>query len=527
MEEFVAKRVGQVLGERWRLEAVLGVGGMAAVYAARDRAGTEVAVKILHPEIGMRPELRDRFMREGYLANRIQHSGVVRVLEHGAVDDWSVFLVMERLQGESLGERVSRQGTLSEAELLYVLDQVLEVLAVAHESGIVHRDLKPDNLFWTTAGAIKVLDFGIARVLESAPHDVRTRTGLAMGTLPFMAPEQALGRRDEIDGRTDLFALGATAFRILARRRVHESDSDAGLLLAMASRPAPALRSVAPHVSEELACIVDRALAFQRDARYPNALAMQADVRSVRSGAKPMFAMSRGAGRDPATRLEAATAAPSRDGVGGEPTRVAPRAAAGAAVSFDAPTVLAGFEAARAAAGLDTRSVAARYDAPTVAAGFDAPTTVARFDAPTVVAPARPDALTVLAPRSAPSTPQAAAAAQPSPRPSGEEPRRRTALALVAGFVVLGGLIWGLWPSSEGERASGDPAGAELGNTAPPASGVATQSNATGERAQRASQPRSKKEQEKARERQKKLEEAAREQMKKQHERRRGFEKGE
>ena len=107
VEEYIKQRIGKTLGERWRLDSVLGVGGMAAVYAAKDPSGQEVAVKVLHPEIGMRPEIRDRFMREGYVANKIQHPGVVRVLEHGAVDEWSVFLVMERLVGESLADRVT------------------------------------------------------------------------------------------------------------------------------------------------------------------------------------------------------------------------------------------------------------------------------------------------------------------------------------------------------------------------------------------------------------------------------------
>jgi serine/threonine-protein kinase len=305
MEEFIRQRVGQTLGQRWVLQSVLGVGGMAAVYAATDSAGGEVAVKILHPEIALRAELRDRFLREGALANRVQHPGAVRVLEQGASDDRTVYLVMERLQGQALPEG------LSLPELLDVLDQVLDILAVAHDAGIVHRDLKPDNLFLTDDGAIKVLDFGVARVLESAPDDVRTRTGMAMGTLPYMAPEQALGKRAEIDGRVDIFALGATAFRVLARRRVHEADSEAGVLLAMATKAAPRLSSVAPHVPEGVAAIIDLALAFDREARYPDARTMQEDVRAVLRGEQPPFASARSLAREQATRAGTIVAAPA------------------------------------------------------------------------------------------------------------------------------------------------------------------------------------------------------------------------
>jgi hypothetical protein len=142
----------------------------------------------------------------------------------------------------------------------------------------------------------------VARVLEGAPDDLRTRTGMALGTLPYMAPEQALGKRAEIDGRADLFALGATAFRILARRRVHEADSEAGLLLAMASKPAPPLASVAPHVPEGIAAIIDLALAFDRSARYPDARTMQADVQAATRAEAPPYVSALLGARDVATR---------------------------------------------------------------------------------------------------------------------------------------------------------------------------------------------------------------------------------
>ena len=373
MEDYIRQRLGKVLGERWRLESVLGVGGMAAVYAAKDGSGREVAVKVLHPEMGMRPEIRDRFMREGYVANKIQHPGVVQVVEHGAVDDWSVFLVMERLVGESLADRVTRLGTLPSAELLDVLDQVLDVLAAAHDVGVVHRDLKPDNLFVLTDGRIKVLDFGLARVLDGTPDDVRTRTGMAMGTMPYMAPEQALGKRSEIDGRVDIFALGATAFRILARRRIHESESEAGMLVAMATTPAPLLLSVAPHVAEPIASIVDLSLCFNRDARYPDARSMQADVRAVKANQPPAFALARRQTRDEPTRV--GVVAPVLVGPASAPTPSA------------APTVVARLDAPTAVARFDAPTAVARLDAPTAVARLDAPTAVARLDAPTVVAP--------------------------------------------------------------------------------------------------------------------------------------------
>jgi eukaryotic-like serine/threonine-protein kinase len=277
---------------------------MAAVYAARDPSGGAAAVKILHPEMGLRQDVRERFLREGYVANKVDHPGAVRVLEHGSSEDGTVFLAMELLVGEPLSAYVHRHGGLPVPRLLDFLDQILDVLARAHAHGIVHRDLKPDNLFVTSEGRIKILDFGLARLLDNVPGDFRTKTGLALGTLPYMAPEQALGRRAEIDGRTDLFAVGASAFRILAGRKVHEAPSEAELLMAMASKPAPPLSSLAPNVPAEVCAIIDLSLAFSREARYPDALTMQGDVRAVREGRPPPHVQQTLSRRDEATRVD-------------------------------------------------------------------------------------------------------------------------------------------------------------------------------------------------------------------------------
>src|SRR5262245_11261381 len=276
---------------------------MAAVYAGRDVSGSLAAIKILHPEMSVRREVRERFLREGYVANHIGHPGVVRALEHGDSGD-EVFLAMELLAGETLRSRVKRHGRLPVGEVLDYADQILDVLGLAHEKGVVHRDLKPDNLFVSPDGRIKILDFGLARVLEGVPAEHRTRTGVALGTLAYMAPEQALGRRAEIDGRVDIFALGATMFRILAGRRVHEAESEAELLMAMASRPAPPLASVLPDISPAVAGVVDLALAFSRDARYPDARTMQGDVRALRQGQPGPYASVRMSSREEATRAD-------------------------------------------------------------------------------------------------------------------------------------------------------------------------------------------------------------------------------
>lgn len=306
--ELAAQRLGQTVGGRWHLTRVLGVGGMAAVYAAHDESGKLAAVKILHPEMSVRREVRERFLREGYAANRIEHPGVVQALEHGDAGE-EAYLVMELLNGETLQSRVKRHGKLPPGEVLEFTDQILDVLVSAHAKGVIHRDLKPDNLFVTAEGPIKILDFGLARLLDNVPGDHKTKSGVALGTLPYMAPEQALGRRSEIDGRVDVFAVGATMFRLLSGRRVHLADSEAELLMAMASRPAPPLASLAPELPADLCAVVDLALAFSRDARYPDARTMQKDVRALKQGARPPFATLRLSAREQATRVDDAAPA--------------------------------------------------------------------------------------------------------------------------------------------------------------------------------------------------------------------------
>lgn len=295
LEQRALARVGRVLDEKYLLERLLGYGGMAAVYAARHRNGHRSAVKILHAEIARDEVVRGRFLHEGYAANRVEHPGAVQVLDDDVVregeDKGNAYLVMELLEGESVYSRAKQRGRLSEPEVLAIAEGVLDVLEAAHDRGIVHRDLKPDNLFLVRVQGtiareereerVKVLDFGIARIADTAR---KTNVGQTLGTPSYMSPEQARGDRDLVDGRTDLFALGATMFRLLTGRRIHDGEGATEILVKMATLPAPKVRSLAPTVSPPIAAIIDRALQFERDARYANAAEMRNDVRAARAG---------------------------------------------------------------------------------------------------------------------------------------------------------------------------------------------------------------------------------------------------
>ncbi len=287
-------RVGMVLCGKYLLERLIGVGGTAAVYAGRHLGvGSRVAVKVLHPHMSLNADIHARFLREGVVANQVDDPGAVRVLDKDTADDGSAFLVMELLEGENLESLARAQGgRLPPRVVAELAGQLLGVLVAAHEKGIVHRDLKPENLFLTRDGTLKVLDFGIARLDGALGLAAATRTGRTMGTPAFMAPEQALGDQRAIDARTDLWAVGATMFTLLAGQFVHEGDRPEALLVHSGSRPARPLESVAPEVPGPLASVVDRALAFDRQERWASAREMLAalDAAAVAAFGEPLRA---------------------------------------------------------------------------------------------------------------------------------------------------------------------------------------------------------------------------------------------
>src|SRR5882724_3906130 len=274
-------RLGRTLKAKWTLERLLGIGGMASVYAATHRNQKRVAVKVLHPELSFNAAVRQRFLREGYVANTVQHAGAVSVDDDDLGEDGCAFLVMELLDGETLEARWERKGRrLPTPEVLALMDRVLDTLAAAHARGIVHRDLKPENLFFTRDAQVKVLDFGIARVRELSGA-TKTQTGSLMGTPTFMPPEQARGRWEEVDARSDLWAVGATMFTLLSGEFVHMATTVNEALVQAVTQPARSLGSLRPELPSAVIAFVDRTLAYDKQARWPDALSMQTALREA------------------------------------------------------------------------------------------------------------------------------------------------------------------------------------------------------------------------------------------------------
>ncbi|HET7539057.1 MAG TPA: serine/threonine-protein kinase [Polyangiaceae bacterium] len=272
-------RIGTILKKKWHLDQLLGVGGMAAVYAATHRNKKRVAIKMLHAELSQDEAIRKRFLREGYIANSVAQRGAVAVDYDDVTEDGLAFLVMELLDGETIEHRWRRKDrSLSPHEALSLVDQLLDTLTAAHRQGIVHRDLKPENMFLTRDGTVKVLDFGIARVRElSTPQT--TLAGSAIGTPAFMAPEQARGRWQDVDGRTDLWAVGATLYTLITGKFVHAGENAQETLALAATRPARSIAERRPDLHPALIAFIDQALAYDQAARFPDAATMQHALR--------------------------------------------------------------------------------------------------------------------------------------------------------------------------------------------------------------------------------------------------------
>ena len=272
-----ARRVGTVLRGKYTLERVLGIGAMGAVFAATHRNGMRVAIKLLHPEMTSVEDVRRRFVREGYIANRVQHPGVVRILDDDADEDGAPFLVMELLEGRTLDAEWEASGKLPPERVVPLVVRLLDVVAAIHAEGIVHRDLKPENVFLTNDGGLKLLDLGIARILESR---TTTKIGILMGTPGFVAPEQALGNMPAIDARTDLFSIGALMFGLLTGDVIHPAPTAMEQMVLAASKPVRPLREAWAEAPDALASVVDRALAFDKAKRWPSALEMRSALES-------------------------------------------------------------------------------------------------------------------------------------------------------------------------------------------------------------------------------------------------------
>jgi serine/threonine-protein kinase len=264
---------GDLIAGKYRVEQLIGVGGMGAVFSAiHQYTGKRVALKWMLPELAQDADAVQRFMREAHAAGRINHPNVVDVYDVGEHDD-SYFLVMEFLQGEPLTSALARRD-LTATEVLTLLLPAMRGVAAAHRQGVVHRDLKPDNIFLAyeedgVRREAKVLDFGISKVATEGQVDLRlTRTGAVVGTPYYMSPEQIRGSAG-LDRRADIYAFGVILYEALTGRVPFQADTYGALVLEIATGTATPLDQIVPSLPAELSRIVLRAMARDMNQRYP------------------------------------------------------------------------------------------------------------------------------------------------------------------------------------------------------------------------------------------------------------------
>lgn len=278
--------MGWILAERYRLDALLGRGGMGSVWRAHHVAlDSPVAIKLMEPEIAANQAGLERFVREAQAAAALRSPHVVQTLDFG-VHEGTPYIAMELMVGESLASRLERLGRLSVVETTKVITHVGRAVTKAHEMGIVHRDLKPDNIFIVQNDdeeVVKVLDFGIAKMASvTAPASVQTRTGVMIGTPYYASPEQLEGSK-LLDHRTDIWAMGVIGFECLLGVRPFEGESIAELVLRICTRPLPVPSSVGP-VPPGFDLWFARACARELNQRFGSARELSEALRGLPAG---------------------------------------------------------------------------------------------------------------------------------------------------------------------------------------------------------------------------------------------------
>lgn len=284
----VSLDIGATVDRRYLLKREIARGGAGAVFEAEHLyTKRSVALKLLVPEHRSSPEPRARLLREALALSAARHPGVVSALDAGETDDGTPYLVLELLEGRSLEGILAVRRRIGAAEVAWLGLALCEALGAAHSRGIIHRDMKPSNVFVARDDqgreVVKLFDFGVAR-MPTETNNKLTQEGALLGTPEYMAPEQLLAR--EVDGRTDLYALGVTLYECLAGVVPFEGNFGE-VLLKVSTEPLTPLRQKVGEVSPEFAAVIERALSREPDARYPDAQAFGQALRKAAPAAPP------------------------------------------------------------------------------------------------------------------------------------------------------------------------------------------------------------------------------------------------
>ncbi|HVY47439.1 MAG TPA: serine/threonine-protein kinase [Minicystis sp.] len=270
---------GDLIEGKYRIVRLLGEGGMGSVYEGENvRIHRRVAIKVLHAAVAAKADVVQRFEREAQAAGRIGSEHIVEVLDLGNLPSGERFMVMEFLEGESLGDRIKKRKRLAPQETAPIVHQLLEGLAAAHQAGIIHRDLKPDNVYLCTKGQqrefVKVLDFGVSKFSALDGDMSMTKTGAVMGTPFYMSPEQARGGK--IDLRSDLYSVGVVVYQAVTGRVPFHAETFNELVFKIALESPEPAELVAPGLDQHFAQIIARAMMRDANLRFQSAREFQA-----------------------------------------------------------------------------------------------------------------------------------------------------------------------------------------------------------------------------------------------------------
>jgi serine/threonine protein kinase len=411
--------VGTTVAGKYHIDRLIGRGGMGAVFQATNLAiGKRVALKFLDHEAAKNREACQRFQREAEAAGMAESAHIVQIFDSGVTEAGLPFLVMELLTGEDLRARLRREQRLSVSAALRIASQVLRALLRAHAAGIVHRDLKPDNIFLCARdddpSFVKIVDFGISKVARARVADTLTRRGTVLGTAFYMSPEQAQSFAD-IDGRTDLFSLGAILFEMLAGKPPHVAPTYEAVLIAICTHDAVDIRTRAPEVPAAVAALVGKALERDRDRRFQSAAEFLAAIAAAQGEALPEATPGAlYAARTPADYVKTRAFQPKRYG-----TLVAGIIATLSGFALTAYFVAQGGASQNAAKAAPVRALPT---VPAVTANSGSPTVTPATTSATPVQPAPPARTTSAEKARRPAAPKPSAHVAPGLQLSTKEP---------------------------------------------------------------------------------------------------------
>jgi serine/threonine-protein kinase len=319
--------VGRVLGGRWVVGEQLGAGSFGVVHAGVERGtGTSVAVKLLHPQFIHHGETIGRFWTEAEALRRMNHPNVLVLLDAGVAEDGVPYLVTELLTGETLRDLLNREGALPPERAMRLLGPAAHALHHAHLAGIVHRDLKPENIFRVRKdgmGTTKILDFGVAKLLDTQPGKKLSQTGIMIGTMAYSPPEQMQGVGD-IDHRADQFGFAALMFEALTGQRPFPQNQPFALFQAVMMGPRPRATDVQPTLPKAVDAVLMRGLDADRERRYRNVEEFYLSLTNALTGVSLTTTFTGGAPQPPTALPAAAPAMAEPSYVGANPAAPAP-----------------------------------------------------------------------------------------------------------------------------------------------------------------------------------------------------------